>query len=192
MNMKEMLTCYIDHRREVIYRRTTFRLRKAEARAHILEGYKIALDNMDDFVKIIRASKIAEAKKSLRQSIHSQRYRLLPFSNYASTNSPAWSGKIEEEYLALMAVIEELRSILDSEQKLLMVIKEELSEMKDKYGNPRRSKILPLMVTYQWKTSYQRRMHDHDHAQGLHEAHFSRRIPFSETWWKGCNRLRSI
>ena len=53
-------------------------------------------------------------------------------------------GKIEEEYLALMAVIEELRSILDSEQKLLMVIKEELSEMKDKYGNPRRSKILSI------------------------------------------------
>ena len=56
LNIKEALECYVEHRREVILRRTKFRLRKAEARAHILEGYKIALDNLDDFVKIIRAS----------------------------------------------------------------------------------------------------------------------------------------
>ncbi len=146
MNMKEMLTCYIDHRREVIYRRTTFRLRKAEARAHILEGYKIALDNMDDFVKIIRASKNREeAKKSLMSKYplsEIQTTAILELRLYQLTGMER--GKIEEEYLALMAVIEELRSILDSEQKLLMVIKEELSEMKDKYGNPRRSKILDI------------------------------------------------
>ena len=146
MNMKEMLTCYIDHRREVIYRRTTFRLRKAEARAHILEGYKIALDNMDDFVKIIRASKNREeAKKSLTSKYplsEIQTTAILELRLYQLTGMER--GKIEEEYLALMAVIEELRSILDSEQKLLMVIKEELSEMKDKYGNPRRSKILDI------------------------------------------------
>lgn len=146
MNMKEMLTCYIDHRREVIYRRTTFRLRKAEARAHILEGYKIALDNMDDFVKIIRASKNREeAKKSLMSKYplsEIQTTAILELRLYQLTGMER--GKIEEEYLALMAVIEELRSILDSEQKLLMVIKEELSEMKDKYGNPRRSKILAI------------------------------------------------
>ena len=146
MNIKEMLTCYIDHRREVIYRRTAFRLRKAEARAHILEGYKIALDNMDDFVKIIRASKNREeAKKSLMSKYplsEIQTTAILELRLYQLTGMER--GKIEEEYLALMAVIEELRSILDSEQKLLMVIKEELGEMKEKYGNPRRSKILAI------------------------------------------------
>ena len=68
MNIKEMLNCYIDHRRDVIYRRTEFRLKKAEARAHILEGYRIALDNLDDFVKLIRASKNREeAKNKLKE-----------------------------------------------------------------------------------------------------------------------------
>lgn len=146
MNIKEMLTCYIDHRREVIYRRSAFRLRKAEARAHILEGYKVALDNMDDFVKIIRASKNREeAKRSLRSKYplsDIQTTAILELRLYQLTGMER--SKIEEEYLALMAVIEELLSILESEQKLLMVIKDELGEMKEKYGNPRRSKILAI------------------------------------------------
>ena len=146
MNIKEMLTCYIDHRRDVIYRRTAFRLRKAEARAHILEGYKIALDNMDDFVKIIRASKNREeAKVSLMTKYplsDIQTTAILELRLYQLTGMER--GKIEEEYLALMAVIEDLRSILGSEQKLLMVIKDELGEMKEKYGNPRRSQILAI------------------------------------------------
>jgi DNA gyrase subunit A len=146
MNIKEMLTCYIDHRREVIYRRTAFRLRKAEARAHILEGYKIALDNMDDFVKIIRASKNREEAKVALMAKYPlseiQTTAILELRLYQLTGMER--GKIEEEYLALMAVIEELRSILESEQKLLMVIKEELGEMKEKYGNPRRSTILAI------------------------------------------------
>ncbi len=146
MNIKEMLTCYIDHRREVIYRRTAFRLRKAEARAHILEGYKIALDNLDDFVKIIRASKNRdEAKVALMAKYpltEIQTNAILELRLYQLTGLER--GKIEEEYLALMALIEELRSILDNEQKLLAVIKDELGEMKEKYGNPRRSKVLAI------------------------------------------------
>src|SRR5690606_13668959 len=68
MNIKELINCYIDHRREVIYRRTQFRLRKAEDRAHILEGYKIALDNLDDFIRIIRSSANRdEAKQRLQE-----------------------------------------------------------------------------------------------------------------------------
>jgi DNA gyrase subunit A len=146
MNIKEMLTCYIDHRREVIYRRTAFRLRKAEARAHILEGYKIALDNLDDFVKIIRASKNRdEAKKALMAKYplsEIQTTAILELRLYQLTGMER--GKIEEEYAALMALIEGLRAILENEQKLLAVIKEELGEMKEKYGNPRRSKILAI------------------------------------------------
>jgi DNA gyrase subunit A len=146
MNIKEMLTCYIDHRREVIYRRTAFRLRKAEARAHILEGYKIALDNLDDFVKIIRASKNRdEAKVALMAKYpltEIQTNAILELRLYQLTGLER--GKIEEEYLGLMALIDELRSILDNEQKLLSVIKDELGEMKEKYGNARRSQILAI------------------------------------------------
>ena len=146
MNIKEMITCYIDHRREVIYRRTAFRLRKAEARAHILEGYKIALDNLDDFVKIIRASKNREEAKVALIAKYPlteiQTNAILELRLYQLTGLER--GKIEEEYLGLMSLIEELRSILNNEQKLLTVIKEELNEMKEKYGNPRRSQILSI------------------------------------------------
>jgi len=146
MNIKEMINCYIDHRRDVIYRRTAFRLRKAEARAHILEGYKLALDNLDDFVKIIRASKNREEAKQALMAKYPlseiQTNAILELRLYQLTGLER--DKIEEEYLQLMALIEELRSILESEQKLLAVIKDELTQMKEKYGNPRRSQILAI------------------------------------------------
>lgn len=146
MNIKEMLICYIDHRREVVYRRTAFRLRKAEARAHILEGYKLALDNLDDFVKIIRASKNRdEAKQTLMAKYplsEIQTNAILELRLYQLTGLER--DKIEQEYLELMALIEELRSILESEPKLLAVIKGELEEMKERYGNARRSQVLAI------------------------------------------------
>lgn len=146
MNIKEMIGCYIDHRREVIYRRTQFKLRKAEARAHILEGFRIALDNLDDFVKIIRASKNRdEAKQNLMAKYpisELQTNAILELRLYQLTGLER--GKIEEEYAALMELITYLRDILDNEHRLLEVIKEELGEMREKYGNPRRSEILAV------------------------------------------------
>ena len=146
MNIKEMIGCYIDHRREVIYRRTQFKLRKAEARAHILEGFRIALDNLDDFVKIIRASKNRdEAKKNLMATYdisELQTNAILELRLYQLTGLER--GKIEEEYAALMELIAYLRDIVDNEHRLLEVIKEELGEMREKYGNPRRSEILAV------------------------------------------------
>jgi len=146
MNIKEMIGCYIDHRREVIYRRTPFKLRKAEARAHILEGFRIALDNLDDFVKIIRASKNRdEAKQNLMAKYpisELQTNAILELRLYQLTGLER--GKIEEEYAALMELITYLRDILDNEHRLLEVIKEELGEMREKYGNPRRSEILAV------------------------------------------------
>ena len=146
MNIKEMLNCYIDHRRDVIYRRTEFRLKKAETRAHILEGYRIALDNLDDFVKLIRASKNREeAKNKLKEKYplsEAQINAILELRLYQLTGLER--DKIEDEYLNLMAEIVELKSILNNEQRLLNVIKEELLEMKEKYGNPRRSEILNI------------------------------------------------
>ena len=144
MNIKEVLEVYIEHRREVVTRRTNFRLRKAESRAHILEGYKIALNNLDDFVKIIRASRNREeAKQSLMAKYpisDRQTDAILDLRLYQLTGLER--EKIEEEYLKLMQLIEELRQILENEAKLLFVIKEELIQMKEKYPSERRTQIV--------------------------------------------------
>jgi DNA gyrase subunit A len=147
MNIRELLDCYIEHRRDVITRRTEFRLRKAEARAHILEGYKIALDNLDDFVRIIRASaNRAEAKVKLMEKYplsEKQTDAILELRLYQLTGLER--DKIEEEYAALLQLIEELRGILESERRLLDVIKEELVLAGGKYAAPRKSEIVPDM-----------------------------------------------
>ena len=138
MNIRELIDCYIEHRRDVVTRRTKFRLRKAEERAHILEGYIIALDNLDDFVKIIRASaNRAEAKERLMAKYplsERQTDAILELRLYQLTGLER--DKIEAEYLALQAVIAELKSILESEPKLLGVIKTELRELQEKYRSP--------------------------------------------------------
>src|SRR5215207_9126553 len=144
MNIKELIECYIEHRRDVVTRRTKFRLKEALDRAHILEGYIIALDNLDDFVKIIRASaNREEAKVKLMAKYplsERQTDAILELRLYQLTGLER--GKIEAEYLELMKIIEELRSILASETKLLALIKKELAEMKAKYTSPRRTEIV--------------------------------------------------
>jgi DNA gyrase subunit A len=144
MNIKELLECYIDHRRDVVTRRTQFRLNQAKARAHILEGYIIALDNLDDFVKIIRGSANRdEAKVKLMAKYpltEIQTNAILELRLYQLTGLER--GKIEAEYIELMKLIEELQGILDSEQKLLDLIKKELLELKEKYASPRRTEIV--------------------------------------------------
>ena len=144
MNIKELLECYVAHRREVVTRRTQYRLRKAEARAHILEGYKIALDNLDDFVRIIRASaNKEEAKVRLMDKYplsERQTDAILELRLYQLTGLER--GKIEEEYMELLKLVEYLRSILASEALLLDVIKTELLALKATYAQPRRSEII--------------------------------------------------
>ena len=144
MNIKELIECYIDHRRDVVTRRTQFRLRQAEERAHILEGYIIALDNLDDFVKIIRASANRdEAKVRLMAKYplsERQTNAILELRLYQLTGLER--GKIEAEYLELAKLIEELRSILASEARLLALIKTELLALRDKYASPRRTEII--------------------------------------------------
>ncbi|NBV97550.1 MAG: DNA gyrase subunit A, partial [Verrucomicrobia bacterium] len=144
MPMRDMLICYLEHRREVVIRRTKFDLKVAEDRAHILEGYKKALDHLDDFVKIIRASKdratakeklIAKYKLSDRQADAILELRLYQLTGLER-------DKIEEEYLAVIQKIEELRSILASEKKVYTIIKKELLEIKEKYADKRRTQIV--------------------------------------------------
>jgi DNA gyrase subunit A len=146
MNIKELIECYIEHRRDVVTRRTKFRLKEAEDRAHILEGYIIALDNLDDFVKIIRASSNRdEAKVKLMAKYplsELQTNAILELRLYQLTGLER--GKIEAEYKELLRLVEELRGILASEAKLLALIKKELVELRDKYASPRRTEILDV------------------------------------------------
>ncbi|MEX2044326.1 MAG: DNA gyrase C-terminal beta-propeller domain-containing protein, partial [Opitutus sp.] len=150
MNIKELIECYVEHRRDVVTRRTRFRLREAEDRAHILEGYIIALDNLDDFVRIVRASSNREeAKVSLMAKYplsERQTDAILELRLYQLTGMER--GKIEAEYLELMKLIEELRGILDSEARLLALIKKELLEMKAKYTSPRRTEIVDAAADF--------------------------------------------
>jgi len=145
MNMKEMLEVYVEHRREVVRRRTEFRKAKAEARAHILEGLKIALDNLDDFVRIIRASRNRdEAKVRLMDKYPlsvKQTDAILDMRLYQLTGLER--EKIEAEYLELLKLIQELTEILENEGRLLEVIKTELLELKEKYATPRKTQFLP-------------------------------------------------
>ena len=143
LNIKEALELYIEHRRTVILRRTKFRLRKAQDRAHILEGYKIALDNLDDFVKIIRASNNRnDAKINLSSKYNlseRQTNAILDLRLYQLTGMER--GKIDAEYSELMALISELTEIIENEKKLLDLIKTELLDVKETYGDERKTLI---------------------------------------------------
>ena len=141
LTLRQCLDVYIDHRKNVVLRRTQFELDKALARAHILEGLRIAIDNIDEVIKIIRES-YDDAKERLMkrfnlseiqaQSILDMRLRTL---------QGLQREKIEEEYEELMKLIEHLREILNSETLVFQVIKEELLKIKDKYGDERRTQI---------------------------------------------------
>ena len=143
LNIKEALELYVEHRRAVILRRTKFRLRKAQDRAHILEGYKIALDNLDDFVRIIRASNNRnDAKINLSSKYNlseRQTNAILDLRLYQLTGMER--GKIDAEYTELMTLISELTDIIENERKLLDLIKNELLEVKETYGDERKTFI---------------------------------------------------
>ena len=142
LTLRQCLDCYIDHRKEVVLRRTKFELEKAEARAHILEGLKIAIDNIDEVIKIIRES-YDDAKERLME-----RFGLSDIQAQAildmrlRTLQGLQIEKIEEEYNELMKLIEHLKAVLGSERLVFDIIKEELLEIKEKYGDERRTKII--------------------------------------------------
>ncbi len=144
MNIREMLDCYVEHRREVVTRRTKFLLRKVQDRAHILEGYQIALKHLDDIVKIIRSSPDRdEARVRLMAKYplsEKQTNAILDLRLYQLTGLER--DKITEEYKQLMELAFEYEEILRSEKKLLGVIKKELRELKEKFPSPRRTKLV--------------------------------------------------
>ena len=142
LTLRQCLEYYIDHRKTVILRRTQFDLDKALARAHILEGLQIAIDNIDEVIEIIRNS-YDDAKERLME-----RFKLTDIQAQAildmrlKTLSGLQREKIEEEYAELMKLIEHLRAILASDKLVYDIIKEELLEIKDKYGDDRKTKIV--------------------------------------------------
>jgi DNA gyrase subunit A len=169
LSLKEANACYIEHRREVVLRRTRFELRKAEERAETLEGYLIALANLDEFIRIIRSSANRDearvkllafefTKKQVEQigviirdparlvdgryafSEH-QANQILDLRLYQLTGLE--SEKIENEYKELINTIKDLRDILAKEQRVFTIIKKELREIRDKYGSPRLTDIAP-------------------------------------------------
>lgn len=144
LGLRDILSEFVRHRRSVVRRRTEFELKKAEARAHILEGYKIALDHIDEVIKTIRASKTQEeAEKSLiakfgLSEIQAKAILAMQLRRLTGLEREA----IENELRELLALIEKLKGILADEQEILNIIKNELIEMKEKYGDQRRSKMI--------------------------------------------------
>ena len=143
LNLKEMLYYYVEHQKDVVTRRTKFELNKAEARAHILEGLRLALDNIDAVIRLIRSSKTTgEAKEGLTSKFgltDIQAQAILDMRLQRLTGLER--QKIEDEYSELMKKIEHLRAILSDEKLLLGVIKEEIIAIKDKYADARRTEI---------------------------------------------------
>ena len=143
LNLKQILEEYLKHQKEVVTRRTQFELNKAEARAHILEGLRKALDNIDLVVSLIRESaNVQEAKDKLMEAIELteiQAQAIVEMRLRALTGLER--EKIDQEYAELLERIEYLKSILASEYKLLSVIKDEITEVKQKYGDGRRTDI---------------------------------------------------
>lgn len=150
LGLRDIIVKYVDYQKEVIIRRTKFLLKKAEDRAHILEGLKIALDNIDEVVKLIRASKSdQEAKDGLKTRFgldDVQATAILEMRLRRLTGLER--NKIEEELADLLRQIDEFRAILASEEKVLAIIKEEMLEIKNKYGDERRTKIDMTAIDY--------------------------------------------
>ena len=143
LNLKEMISAFVDFRHEVVVRRTKFDLRKAEERAHILEGLIIASDNIDEVIAMIRASKSPdEAREKLmaRFSLSDIQARAIVEMRLRQLTGLE-QDKLRAEYADLMALIADLQDILAREERRMQIIKDELTEVKEKYGDARRSTI---------------------------------------------------
>jgi len=143
VNLKEALTCYIDFRAEVITRRSQFELDKARDRAHILEGFRIALDNLEQVIKVIRQSETVEAARASLMTVfnlsqpQAQAILDMPLRRLARLETE----KIAEEYTSVIKNISYLEDLLASPRKVLSLITEDVRELKSKYGDPRRTLV---------------------------------------------------
>ncbi|HHY36151.1 MAG TPA: DNA gyrase subunit A [Firmicutes bacterium] len=143
LNLKEMLSHYLEHQKEIVTRRTRYELKKAEARAHILEGLRIALDHLDAVIALIRGSRtVDEARSGLMEQFGLSREQAQAILDMRLQKLTGLEReKIDEEYRELIARIEYLTSILASEAMVYQIVRKELLEIKEKYADPRRTKI---------------------------------------------------
>ena len=142
LTLRQCIDYYLDHRKEVVLRRTKFELDKAEARAHILEGLKIALDNIDEVINIIRSSYDDPKERLMERFGLSDIQAQAILDMRLKTLSGLQREKIEEEYEELMKLIAHLKEVLGSEKLVFDIIKEELEEVKEKFGDERKTKIV--------------------------------------------------
>ncbi len=177
LNLREILVYYIDHRKEVATRRTKFELARAEARAHILEGLKIALDKIDEVIKTIRASKTVElARERLVKNFRlteTQAQAILEMRLQRLTGLER--GKVESEYLELLKTISTLQGLLASEKKLMGLIKQELLEVRKKHADPRRTEIVDSVTDITTEDL----IADQDMVVTISHAGYIKRIPVS-------------
>jgi DNA gyrase subunit A len=144
LNLKEILSYFVEHRHEVVVRRTKYELNEAEKRAHILEGLKIALDNIDAIIELIKKSKDPEAAKTnlMKQFELSEIQAKAILEMRLQRLTGLERKKIEDEYKELIKLIERLKAILDNRALRMQIIKEELDEINDRYGDERRTEII--------------------------------------------------
>ena len=143
LSLRELLKHFVSHRKDVVTKRTQFELTKAKKRAHILEGLKVALDNIDAVIKTIKSSKdVSIAKSSLMSGFKLSELQVQAILDMKLQKLTSLeTNKLKEEYDGLIKLIKELKEILDNESKILKIIKDELTEIKRKYGNDRLTRI---------------------------------------------------
>ncbi|MDE2698312.1 MAG: DNA gyrase subunit A [Gemmatimonadota bacterium] len=177
VTLKHMLQCYIDHRHDVVKRRTEYELRVAEDRAHILEGLIIAQDNIDEVIRIIRGSADPnEARRALTAQLElseRQVQAILSMTLQRLTNME--QQKIEAEHDELTQEIERLRSILDNRESRMQIVKDELGVMREKYGDDRRSEIVFAASEF----SIEDLIHEEDMVITISHNGYIKRIPVS-------------
>jgi DNA gyrase subunit A len=179
LGLQDIITEHIKHRQVVVRRRTEFELRKAKDRAHILEGLKIALDHIDEVIKTIRASQTSEeAQKNLivKFGLSEIQARAI-LAMQLRTLTGLERDKIEAELAALQKLIGELEAILADEQKILNIVKEELVELRDKYGDERRTRVIPQELG---KLSDEDLVPDEQVVVTLTSANYIKRSPIAE------------
>ena len=179
LGLSDILNEHIKHRQIVVRRRTEFELRKAEARAHVLEGLSIALDHIDEVIKTIRASETTEEAQInlIKQFKLSEIQAKAILAMQLRTLAGLERKKIEDELAELKKMIAELKGILSNEQRILSIVKEELKELKDKFGDSRRTKVIPQELG---KFSDEELIPDEQIVVTLTSANYIKRSPEAE------------
>ena len=178
LNLKDLISNFVEHRMDVVTRRTRFDLRKAEERAHILEGLIIAVDNIDEVVQIIRASRTpADAQTNLENRFHLDNLQSKAIVEMRLAQLTGLRiDELKKEYADIEALIEHLKELLGSESMRYDLIKQELIEVKEKFGDERRTKIVPMATEFNPEDMYA----DDDMVITISHLGYIKRTPLTE------------